>query len=296
MAQDKLAIVLQAVTPLHVGSGRSEAAYVDLPVQRDEFGLPAIWASSLKGALKSHVLATKKEREAEALKIFGKKPGSEEESVSGASLLDARLLAIPARSLRGVWIYITSPHMLRYFLTYSDVLGVDEELRKSAMRLWEVSSNLGPGEVVVSSRRYLDEKGRLFLNEVQAKKVVEEQAVADFMNKLKARVPDIPKADLAVVSEDDVIPLVNRSMIVQYRIRLKETTKTVETGGLWSEEYLPQFTLLYTGVICKSVDGWDASTTCNKFRKLVFERERQAAFWVGGKETIGKGLVKMYLI
>jgi hypothetical protein len=41
---------LVALTAVHPGVGRSEEAQVDLPVQRDEFGLPTVWASSLKGA------------------------------------------------------------------------------------------------------------------------------------------------------------------------------------------------------------------------------------------------------
>jgi CRISPR-associated protein Cmr4 len=44
---------LVALTAVHPGVGRSEEAQVDLPVQRDEFGLPTVWASSLKGAIRA---------------------------------------------------------------------------------------------------------------------------------------------------------------------------------------------------------------------------------------------------
>jgi CRISPR/Cas system CMR subunit Cmr4 (Cas7 group RAMP superfamily) len=57
------------------------------------------------------------------LSVFGREPGGQPESISGITLLDARLLAIPARSLRGVWIYLTSPHLLRLFRVYLDSVG-----------------------------------------------------------------------------------------------------------------------------------------------------------------------------
>ena len=47
-----LLLVGVAVDPVHAGAGRSPGA-VDLPVQRDPLGYPLVFASSVKGALKS---------------------------------------------------------------------------------------------------------------------------------------------------------------------------------------------------------------------------------------------------
>ena len=46
---------IYALTPLHPGAGKAAAggSPVELPVQRDEFGFPTIWSSSLKGVLRS---------------------------------------------------------------------------------------------------------------------------------------------------------------------------------------------------------------------------------------------------
>jgi hypothetical protein len=46
--------LLFAVTPIHAGIGREEEEYVDLPIQRDFLGLPVIWESSIKGALRTN--------------------------------------------------------------------------------------------------------------------------------------------------------------------------------------------------------------------------------------------------
>ncbi|RLF01570.1 MAG: type III-B CRISPR module RAMP protein Cmr4, partial [Thermoprotei archaeon] len=38
-------IIFKPVTPLHVGAGRGLEEAVDLPLQRDNLGLPVIWGS-----------------------------------------------------------------------------------------------------------------------------------------------------------------------------------------------------------------------------------------------------------
>jgi CRISPR-associated protein Cmr4 len=46
------------VTNCHVGSGSTASEEIDLPFQRDSLGYPTIYASSLKGAIKSFLLRT----------------------------------------------------------------------------------------------------------------------------------------------------------------------------------------------------------------------------------------------
>ncbi|MEM4846796.1 MAG: RAMP superfamily CRISPR-associated protein, partial [Thermosphaera sp.] len=90
------------------------------------------------------------------------------------------------------------------------------------------------------------------------------------------------------------LTVVNRSMLIQYRVRLNRTTKTVEEGP-WSEEYIPAETVLASLVLCtdrriKTSGGEEVS--CFD----VFKREVDGkVMFVGGKETIGRGLVKLYL-
>ena len=93
-----------ALTTLHPGAGRG-SEHVDLPVQRDEFGYPVIWGSGLKGSLRSYFTRLNKNNKVKT--VFGPEPASEEvsEYSSAISVHDARLILMPARSLRGVWVY-----------------------------------------------------------------------------------------------------------------------------------------------------------------------------------------------
>lgn len=289
-------LFIQALTPLHIGVGRGEGAHVDLPVQRDEFGLPTIWASSLKGALKDHAKSRDKSQDKKAtLCVFGRDPGGSGYDTSAAALLDAKLLLAPARSLRGVWLYVTSPHMLRTFLLYLESLNFQGLVRQAAEGLLQKAQGLSSRTALISSSNYLDAKGRMTINEIEYSGTVE-QAAQNFLKALSQYVPSlagVASAGLAVVSDDDVVGLVNRSMLVQYRVALNPETKTVKEGP-WSEEYVPQFALFVSGVVFKDRSCMEKKAS-DLFVELVFDGKKEAGVWVGGKETIGKGLVKLYL-
>ncbi len=85
-----------------------------MQVQRDEFDIPVIWASGLKGVFRSNFTLRCGGNDVcrnKVKAIFGLRRGSSEVSDYSSSIvfLDARLLLIPARSLKGVWTYVTSP-------------------------------------------------------------------------------------------------------------------------------------------------------------------------------------------
>lgn len=297
------------MTSIHPGVGRSEAAHVDLPVQRDEFGLPAIWATSLKGAVRAKaegglfagpycVDVGKKDECAKVIAAFGPKPEYASEHSSAVAFLDAKLFAVPARSLRGVWIYVTSPLLLGFAKLYSQALGVPLSLPQLP--------TVGEGEVALSSGRFA-ENNVAVINEMKFK-VVGEQAPALNLppfDKVKQITGSEP--GFAVVSDQDLPRVVRRSLLVQYRVRLKKETKTVETGP-WSEEYIPPFTVFITGIHCngrvrEAVRVRLPSKDDKKNEEVVelknfdpcayVESKAKGPLWIGGKETVGKGLVEI---
>lgn len=307
-----LGIFLYTLTPLHVGVGRAEGAHVDLPIQRDEFDLPVIWASSLKGALKTHAWKQVESKPPEAKKefyaVFGRDPQEPiAETISGVTLLDARLLLIPARSSKDVWIYITSPHLLQLFKTYTTLKNTDQADKSALTQIDMILSNPPLDDKVYTSST----TGEIYINE-QRFNAESHEAVKKIREIVKA-IGGVEK-EVAVVPDRWIVDLVRRSVIIQYRVRLDRATKTVQSGGLWSEEYLPQFTLLHSVAICRGVtikteksqapEGssdsekkYDENTICNKFREYVVGAGRNgtSVVWVGGKETIGKGLVKVVI-
>jgi len=281
-------LFMRAITPLHVGSGRASAFHVDLPVQRDEFGFPTIWSSSLKGALRSW-FRPGDDGERDLMKcIFGPEPRSPEVSEQGSaiSVLDARLLFIPVRSLRRIWIYATSPHMLGMFNTYCEALG------RGGLKLPSLSR-----KALVSSKDLLSEGGYIVVNEVR----VEAEEAPGLVELLEGRIPqeilsELKGRGLVILPDIDSLSrvIVNRSMVVQYRVRLKMDSKTVEEGALWSEEYAPAGSVFVSAVVCRGSKCYRSPDDLCSSLAERYEKRLGGVIYVGGRETIGKGLVKLY--
>ncbi len=288
-----------SLTSLHPGVGRAETAHVDLPVQRDEFGLPTIWASSLKGAVRGRIerglfnggTCTADVGEcANFIAAFGPRPEVAHEHASSVLFLDAKLVAIPARSLKGVWLWATSPMLLTFVKLYAQALGVEVKLPEPPP--------ISPGQVALTSGNYVVGDGRTVINEEELEVVTTSAPALD--------IPPIRKAaniagerGVAYLNDEDFTRLARRSLLVQYRVRLNER-KTVETGP-WSEEYVPPFTVFVSGIYCarspqkvkvKVRDEVKEIAVSMDPCRYVAERAR-GAIWMGGKEAVGKGLSEL---
>lgn len=285
-------LLLRALTPLHVGIGRYEALHVDLPVQRDEFGFPTIWSSSLKGAVKA-VLPSDVKRH------LGSEPGEVSTTPSHVAILDAKLLFIPVRVLRGVWMYATSPTLLSYLNNYLEplktMLNVKnvEKINSSA-----VESDVGGG-LAVTNRGDVVAEGKAVVNEVDIPCTVRKNLVEELRLHNVVKETDIlnlvNQRGLIVLPEtnNQALNIINKSLLIQYRVRLKRETKTVEEGP-WSEEYIPMETVFVSLILCRDdvKSGAKAAEVCAKLKDLLHGR----SIYVGGKETIGRGLAKLYLV
>jgi len=295
-----------SLTSLHPGVGRSEEAQVDLPVQRDEFGLPTIWASSLKGAIRSRVEKTlfnngvcvgDKGECATFLAAFGPRPDAAHEHASGVVFLDAKLVAIPARSLRGVWLWATSPMLLNFVKLYAKALGVDVQLPQPPA--------VKEGQVALTSGDYAVDGKLAVINEMEFE-VATTQAPPLSLPPIKAAAQIVGARGVAYLHDNDLLQVVKRSLLVQYRVRLSEK-KTVETGP-WSEEYIPPFTVFASGIYCArkpdkvkvklpKKEGQDQHPVEEVEVKgdlcQYVAGKASGVFWLGGKETVGKGLAEV---
>jgi len=282
-------VFLKALTPIHAGVGRGALEHVDLPVQRDEFGFPCIWASSFKGAVRGTLTRLSKDDTC-LMVALGPPPQQAHEHSSAANFLDARLLFVPARSLKSVWTYVTSPHLIGYLKTYLEALG-------AAAKAGELEKRLSTLKLPALSKKdiLLDGKTAV-LNELDVSAATVDEKLPDnlFGGLLPGELLDsLRSRGLVVVDDDLAAELVRRSMLIQYRVRLTKE-KTVEAGALWSEEYVPQETIFVSAILCKqlSVRG-DCRDPCGW---LYGKLGALAALWLGGKETVGKGLLKLYMV
>ncbi|MEW6259418.1 MAG: type III-B CRISPR module RAMP protein Cmr4 [Thermodesulfobacteriota bacterium] len=115
-------IFYYAVTPVHMGAGQA-LGVIDNPIQRERHTEHPSYASSgIKGAFRDEA---QNQWNSESLvnRIFG--PDRDASDHAGAvSFTDAQLVAFPVRSLKGVYVYVTSPLLLQRLLRLAAIAGV----------------------------------------------------------------------------------------------------------------------------------------------------------------------------
>ncbi|MEM4584668.1 MAG: type III-B CRISPR module RAMP protein Cmr4 [Ignisphaera sp.] len=281
-------LYIKAYTPLHVGIGRGEKAYVDLPIQRDEYGYPVIWSSSLKGAIKANL-------DSDIRPYLGSEPGEPLSKPSAVVFLDARLLLIPVRVINKVWAYATSINLLKIFNKYVEALNsMNEQYKLNQLDLSKLS-----GDKAMVSKKELIHNGRVMINEMEleaevCEKILEFIHLADALpQEIKTVVED---RGLVIIPDKENMDLriINRSIIIQHRVRLKREEKVVERGGLWSEEYVPMESVFASVILCRDTKHNNVDKKALDVCESIASKLNGKFIYVGGKESIGKGLVKLY--
>ena len=316
-------------TPLHAGSG-SDLGIIDLPIQRERHtGFPKIEGSSLKGsireaierkvkpnpcepwdfdenrntdAVKIHRVfgyddGSLKKSEKEALKkCFAKNEKQEEFETSFAgcvSFSDARLLLFPVKSMKGVFAWITCPKVLRLFA---------KEMKMAGQEIPDLPEE---GTTSASNKITIKVSGQAkVLLEEYAFDVKEDTQVNALGNWLSDHLfqhsdaywKEKIKTDIIVLSNDEFRDFVQLSTEVITRIKINNETGIVADGQLFTEEYLPAESVLYTLVLTApeftSLDGRMSEAHVGSFLESNIPEIVQA----GANATIGKGLLKTKFI
>jgi CRISPR-associated protein Cmr4 len=149
-----------------------------------------------------------------------------------------------------------------------------------------------------------DGKRYIVVNEARLEKAREDKGVVESLSKvLPDKIANMVKDRGVIVVSDTVArDIVNRSMVIQYRVRLNPNTKTVDVrGALWSEEYMPSNTVMASLVVCREPrrrrSGGEACASATDVCSdlINYFANTRSTIYIGGKETIGKGLVELYL-
>jgi CRISPR-associated protein Cmr4 len=294
--------LLNTITPLHVGIGRA-VGLVNLPVERDGFGLPTIPSSGIKGALRERFRGDSFETA-----IFGQRVQEVETYAGALTILDALLVAIPVRSLKGVWALATSPFILRRLKEYMNCANIDSSGVENAINAFD---GLTPNEVILSkgARGIMEIDGKLIVNE-EFKLTIKGES--DELTEL-AKILRLTESYRLIGVHDDLIrSIAERSLLRRARIRLQPETKTVERGALWYEEDVPANTVFVTliayGKLYISDDR--VKELSEDLKKKAEEMKRNTGkvkeyveskmlknglgyLILGGHETIGRGLIKL---
>ncbi len=304
-------LILFCETPTHFGAGRGVAP-ADLIIQRSRrTGLPIGQAPSIRGMFRSALkLAGEKQL---ASKLFGAEP----EEVGGRSgiltFLDAKLLLFPVNSIRGMWCWATSPSTLKEFdhtLAALGLSGCDQfkELHGLLTRLPEVEN--AKAFVPVENEVVVDDKVILLAGEVELEalefkeqgKCSEEPTrdlIGELASKLGELLPDGPPYDyirrklakrFVLIGDNTFEFLTRRGAELRTRVSLDYEKKIVKEGGLWTEEYLPEMSVMYSGVILRSrkAEPQVELGYLKRFLEFIIDKKR---FFAAGKESVGGGLV-----
>jgi CRISPR-associated protein Cmr4 len=255
-------LLAYSVTPVHAGSGRSPGI-VDLPVQRDSLGYPTVFASSFKGALRES--ASKDEGYRGMVPcVFGPDVRDGARFSGLAIFTDLLPVLYPVPSADEGYIYVTTEYLIGRANELSEIL--------IGKKVFPVTSGDGgnPPRILLTPLKPEHVKGSVATG-VKMGSMLKERAY--------------------VLSDSVGLAVIESSLIRITRNRLKADTKTVEGGALWTEEYLPAGTLMVGGVI----DSGRKSDMCkgpgdylDGLRRFLEGR----VIVLGGKETIGRGLVR----
>lgn len=282
--------VIKVITPLHAGSGQ-DLGIVDLPIQRERHtGYPKIEASGLKGCLRDNFRKNKKAKEHLDF-IFG--PEESGDHAGALGFIDARLLLFPVKSVKGLFAWATSNDILTKWQKTMTMIGIEMNFS---------IPNLDNGECYLAGDSHLKLNNNAVVLEEYCFNANNEVIPVNLVQELSSftKIENLSQ-QLIILSNDDLKDFVNLSTEVITRTKISSETGTVDTkiGGLWTEEYLPSESVLYSLAIPSSIfttekkeflNGKDDKTAIMDY----WNKHRPQFLQIGGNATIGKGLVEMY--
>lgn len=264
-------VYYHCITPIHVGSG-SNLGVVDLPVYREiHTDFPVIPSSAIKGVLRArYEMEVSKE---EAKKIFGseeKEENSEQATLQAGEVIftDAKILLFPVKSLKGVFVWITSPLVISRF-----VRDTGKKLDIDFSKLTETNALVSSDRPVVS--------GKVILEEFSFDAVKEEK-----IKQIKDIVKHSIDPEKIVVLPDNIFRFfVKNYTEIVARIRIDQAKGTVKEGGLWYQELVPAETVYYSCMMSRVSDN----DSLEKISQFINGKTLQ----FGGDETLGRGYTKI---
>lgn len=270
---------LLAETPVHPGSGRS-LGVVDLPVAREAAtDYPVLVGSSLKGALRDRAEQERPKDHDFADHWFGR-----QEHAGRLLVTDARLVALPVRSLTGASQWVTCPQLL-------------ERLARDLARAGDGLTGpfvpeLAPGHAYATAdgtELYLEER-QFTVDGSPPDGIV--PALAPLLAHPEVR--DRLAQRLVVVHDEDFGWFARFGLPVNARNQLDDETKASE--NLWYEETLPPDTVMYALVAARrrGEDGEDTDDPATPLAEIFPEEDRYLQ--AGGNETVGHGWFAVTLL
>lgn len=284
-------VFVHGLTPIHTGTGQS-ADVIDLPVAREKTtNWPYLPGSSIKGVLRD-AWGEKQDglSEAEMSQVFGPETITDNNGSAGCVVFsDAKLLCLAVRSYYGTFCWVTCPSALTRLSRDAAMVG---------------NGSFGPCSLSLTGEQVIVTTGSSVSHDMQnGKKVyLEDYDVADDTGHLAdneatsiANAVFITPAEqsyfvnhFAIVSDGLFTLLAETATEVVARIKIKDETKTVQTGGLWYEEAVPSESIFWSPMLLASRKG----ISVESLDQLV-ARGWTEYVQIGGNATVGRGIVRL---
>lgn len=295
-------LFLNAVTPLHNGSGEGIGIVDNLIIRERITNFPIILGSSLKGVFRD---TFKKPGDVTAL--FGPEIGKGQEHAGALSFTDGMILAFPVRSFKGCFVWITSPTVVYRF--YERVCLIKKE--SSFQKLKELIEVIHSG----LNKSWICESGESIIcvcfqsnNNIETKKILLEEFSInydifnnDVLGNFAIELSDIVFKDegflkeelrnkLVLVDDDTFRHFVTNTTEVVANIAIDDTGTTTETSLRYTE-YLPAETIMYSTVTIERErkKEWRSAQDLKK----TFIENIPDVIQIGGDKSIGKGITKV---
>jgi len=294
-------LFLMCEAPLHAGSG-SGLGVVDLPIQREKHtDFPKIEGSSLKGSLREFFETKNKNNVEETIALFGSPTEAEEENAQAGSMgvADARLLLFPVKSMKGVFAWITCPRVLTRFKNDYALSGKTLDLAVPDGTATTPNSNilLTPSRVVLEEYAFdgVEKSDQLAKwGEWFSETLFGDRKDSYWAGKIKT--------DILILADDDFQDFARLSTEVITRTKINSQTGTVEQGALFTEEYLPADSILYSVIFTRGEYLTKGEGTQKSSGEKMEEEQLRSYFsqtlenhpvlQLGGNYTLGKGLLR----
>jgi CRISPR-associated protein Cmr4 len=297
MFKERAAMFLYCVSPVHMGTGQT-IGVIDNPIQRERHtGYPCFAGSGIKGAVRHsfELLGGKKE---DLDRLFGPEAGSDQLYAGAVSFGDAQLVAMPVRSLKEGFVWVSCPHALWRTRRLLELVG--------AAPNWQAVEDVPEGQCRVCDNALLyQEKLHLEGFEYAA---LHYQAIKEIAQELAEKA--IPaggdfeyfreklKRHLVLLSDTDFAFFAQHATLVEPHVRINPETGTADEGGLFYTENLPPEAILVAPVMASQTrqgDGkrLDADKVMGKIKEVINgSKGRQGnLLQIGGDATTGRGLV-----
>lgn len=300
---------ISLIDPLHNGAAEG-MGWIDRPVIRETTtAFPIIQPGSLKGVLRDAFKSKISEQEqGKVIALFGPEPQHGESHEGAISFGEGQLLAFPIRSLKGNFVWATSPHVLYRFHTKISIAGMAVPtlvpLLGKVQPLAEAlicDGSEGILPIGVDPRLVLEEFTYKYQKSLELKQFAGEIATKIF-GASHYLCKEFEKK-LIVLPDDAFKYFILNATEIMPNITIGPNGTAVD-GSLRYTEYVPRESVFYSLIISEKANipsrrskykydivrlGVDEA---NKVKK-IFDDNVPAYIQVGGDETTGKGMVTL---